>query len=108
MDENSTPPQKPVKRRKPLRGRFKRTKNDERKTQKERVLQSVPCNRQQPLMTLDTLRNVHVPGWTVSETEQQDAMQFCLLKSNPPNVVRSVTVLSDMTWYAHALGKVVP
>lgn len=47
------------------------------------------------------------PGWTLSGSEQEATLQFCILKFDPPTVVRSVTVTSDLTWYAHVLGKVV-
>ena len=111
MDENSNPC-KCVKRRKPLRSRFKRLKNDERKAQDarrqaERALRPVLNNLQQPPTTLETLKQVDAPGWTLSQTEQ-DTIQFCILRSDPPAVVRSVTVSADLTWYAHVLGRVVP
>ena len=113
MDENAPPPQKHIKKRKPLRSRFKRTKNDERRLQaaqssEERVLQPVSSNMQQPPATLETLKTVDLPGWTLSKTEQEDTVQFCILRSDPPTVVRSVTVSADLTWYAHVLGRVVP
>ena len=112
MDENAPPSQKHVKRRKPLRNRFKRTKNDERRSQialreEERVLKLIPSNVQQAPATLETLKSVDAPGWTLSGTEQEDTLQFCILRFDPPTVVRSVTVSSDLTWYAHVLGKVV-
>ena len=112
MDENAPPSQKHVKRRKPLRNRFKRTKNDERRSQialreEERVLKPIPSNVQQAPATLETLKSVDAPGWTLSGTEQEDTLQFCILRFDPPTVVRSVTVSSDLTWYAHVLGKVV-
>ena len=112
MDENAPPSQKHVKRRKPLRNRFKRTKNDERRSQialreEERVLKLIPSNVQQAPATLETLKSVDAPGWTLSGTEQEDTLQFCILRFDPPTVVHSVTVSSDLTWYAHVLGKVV-
>ena len=96
-----------------LRSRFKRTKNDERRLQaaqssEERVLRPVSSNMQQPPATLETLKTVDLPGWTLSTTEQEDTVQFCILRSDPPTVVRSVTVSADLTWYAHVLGRVVP
>ena len=110
MDENH-PPLKHVKRRKPMRSRFKRTKNDERRSQtlreKERIYQPKSCNMQEAPATLETLRTVDAPGWTISQTEQEDTLQFCILRFDPPTVVRSVTVSSDLTWYAHVLGKVI-
>lgn len=115
MDENAPLSRKAIKKRKPLRSRFKRTKNDERRSQaaqsqsgEERVLQPMPTNVQQPPATLEILKTVDPPGWTLSRTEKEDAVQFCILGSDPPTVVRSVTVSADLTWYAHILGKVVP
>ncbi len=115
MDENAPSSSSPkrYKRRKPLRSRFKRCKNDERKAQagprnKHRVLESISTNTQQTPVTLEILAAVNTPGWTVSSTKQRDALQFCILNCNPPSVVRSVTVTSDLTWYVHVLGKVVP
>ena len=115
MDENAPPSQKSAKRRKPLRSRFKRTKNDERRSQaarsqiaEERILQPVSTNVQQPSATLETLKTVDPPGWTLAWTEKEDTIQFCIMRSDPPTVVRSLTVSADLTWYAHILGRVVP
>ena len=115
MDENAPPSQKSAKRRKPLRSHFKRTKNDERRSQaarsqiaEERVLQPVSTNVQQPSATLETLKTVDPPGWTLARTEKEDTIQFCIMRSDPPTVVRSLTVSADLTWYAHILGGVVP
>ena len=33
---------------------------------------------------------------------------YCMLRSDPPTVIRSVTVSSDLYWYVHVFGKVVP
>ena len=33
---------------------------------------------------------------------------FCLMKSNPPTVTRSVSVKPDFMWYVHVTGRVVP
>ena len=115
MDENARPSQKCIKRRKALCSHFKRHKNYGRTARaaprdEERVLQPILSDAQQPVATLQTLRTVEVPGWTLSRTEQaqQDNVQFCILSSHPPTVVRSVTVCSDLTWYAHIFGKLVP
>ena len=40
--------------------------------------------------------------------EQEETVQFCMLRSDALTVVRSITVSADLTWYAHVLGKVVP
>jgi len=97
MDENAPPSQKHGKRRKPLRSRFKRTKNDERRLQgalreEQRVLQPISTNMQQApaALFLESLKIVAAPDWTLSGSEQEVALQFCILKFNQLYLVQSL------------------
>ena len=47
-------------------------------------------------------------AWTLSESQQDGSLLYCMLRSDPPMVIRSVTVSSDLHGYAHVLNKVVP
>ena len=117
MSENAAVPvssarKPPKRRRKGFRSFFRRTKNDERKRIDERrrkrtcvALQHVPMNISSPFNLLE----VQLPkGWLVSEGDDGGIVQFCLMKSSPPQVARSITVQADFSWYAHVTGRVVP
>jgi len=110
------------KRRKGLRTRFKRTKDDERKsralcknleeTEHNRIpLQPLSSNIQQhrdsdPL-SFQSLKTAHsfIPAeWTIVSTET-DTVQFCIIGSNPPVVMRSVCVTRDLSWHAFIFGQ---
>lgn len=47
-------------------------------------------------------------AWTLYESQQDGSLLYCMQRSDPPTVIRSVTVSSDLHWHAHVLGKVVP
>lgn len=54
-----------------------------------------------------TMLKTDVPhDWVVYESES--TLQFCLIKSDPPTVTRSVSINADFTWYVHTHGRVVP
>ena len=109
-------PSKKGKRRKGFRSYFKRTKNDERKRlelhRKDRegrvalrIISSNVESMHTPL-SFDVLKAAVPPDWVVYESEE--ALQFCLMKSNPPTVTRSVTLNPDFTWFVHVHKRVVP
>ena len=112
MDENYPPTQKCVRRRKHLRNKFTRRKNDERKVQaaSKKALQQLSTTNMPPTQNIfETLMKVDLPSaWTLSESQQDGSLLYCMLWSDPPTVIRSVTVSSDLHWHAHVLGKVVP
>ena len=105
-----------LKRRKGFRSHFKRTKNDERRKlecrRKEREGRvacqpiSLNVNLTHSPLSFHVLKANVPPDWVVYESEE--ALQFCLIKSNPPTVTRSVSVNADFTWYVHANKRVVP
>ena len=103
------------RQRKGCRSRFKRTNNDERKKSECRrkgkegrvALHPISSNislTHTPL-SFDVLKTDVPPDWVVYESEE--ALEFCLMKSNPPTVTRSVSVNADFTWYVHANKRVV-
>lgn len=110
------PPSNKSKRRKGFRSHFKRTKNDERKRLEHRHRDregrvalrpiSLNINPTRPPLSFDVLKTNVPPDWVVYESEE--ALQFCLMNSNPPTVSRSVSVNADFTWYVHANKRVVP
>ena len=58
--------------------------------------------------TFSVLARVQPGGSTVLKVQKDDTIQFCIMRSDPPTVVRSLTVSADLTWYAHILDRVVP
>ena len=40
-------------------------------------------------------------AWTLSESQQDGTLMYCMLRSDPPTVIRSVTVSSDLHWHVH-------
>ena len=108
------------KRRRGFRSHFKRSKNDERKRLESRLKDREGRVALQPIssnvscadastftpLSFHTLKTDVPPDWVVFESE--DTIRFCLMKSTPPTVTRSVSVNADFTWYIHAHGRVVP
>lgn len=39
-------------------------------------------------------------AWTLYESQQDGSLLYCMLRSDPPTVIRSVTVSSDLHWHA--------
>ena len=99
MDENYPPTQKCVRRRKHVRNKFTRRKNDERKVQaaSRKALQQISTNMPPTQNTFEELMKVDLPtAWTLSESQQDGTLMYCMLRSDPPTVIRSVTVSSDL------------
>ena len=113
MSENAAVPvssaRKPPKRhRKGFQSFFRRTKNDERKHIDEHrrkrtciALQHVPMNISSPFNLLEVQLS---KGCRLVSEGDDGIVQFCLMKSSPPQVTRSITVQADFSWYAHATG----
>ena len=49
---------------------------------------------------------IHLAGLWLGQRKK--TLQFCIMRSDPPTVVCTLTVSADLTWYAHILGRVVP
>ena len=97
------------KRKKGLRSRFKRTKNDERKRQAT-ALSSSQLNVQRQSFSLETLQSESMksnmpPEWTMVDAKNENSMQLCIIQDNPPVVSHSVKISSDLTWAAYIFGQ---
>ena len=95
------------KRKKGLRSRFTRTKNDERKRQAT-ALSSLNVQRQS--FSLETLKSESFkskipPEWAIVNTKKENFIQLCIIKDNPPVVSHSVKILSDLNWAAYIFGQ---
>jgi len=96
------------KRKKGLRSRFKRTKN-ERKRQAT-ALSSSQLNVQRQSFSLETLQSESMkskmpPEWTMVDAKNENSMQLCIIQDNPPVVSHSVKLSSDLTWAAYIFGQ---
>ena len=73
-----------------------------------KVLKPLSTNILPTQSTFEVLMKVDLPSaWTLSESQQDGSLLYCMLRSDPPMVIRSVTVPSDLHGYAHVLNKVV-
>ena len=82
-----------------MRNKFTRRKNDERKVQaaSRKALQQISTNMPPTQNTFEELMKVDLPSaWTLSESQQDGTLMYCMLRSDPPTVIRSVTVSSDL------------
>lgn len=116
-------PKSQKKRRKGLRSRFDRRKNDERKSQ--RKLESpTPLLTRQPFSTLTNTHaqissssplqmlksNIHLPeDWhCFLDTESLEYVKMQKRDQMSRNITRSVTILNDLTWKVTCQEHTVP
>jgi len=84
---------------------------DEKKVQAafRKALKPLSTNMLPTQSTFEALMKVDLPSaWTLSESQQDGSLLYCMLRSDPPTVIRLVTVSSDLHGHAHILDKVVP
>ena len=79
---------------------------DEKKVQAafRKALKPLSINMLPTQSTFEALMKVDLPSaWTLSESQQDGSLLYCMLRSDPPTVIRLVTVSSDLHGHAHIL-----